>query len=62
MKIINIGATCDTCAKQGQKKGCKPCLTRNGRPGWEPAPGVQVIYGEDWRGNVTRRPVREATA
>ena len=61
---INMGATCGTCRFQDKSNpsACHKCMNRNGRPGWEPAEGVQVIYGEDWLGRTTRRPVTGGAA
>lgn len=40
----NEGADCTNCAYQGGKdiKQCKICARKDGRLGWDPAPGVQT--------------------
>jgi hypothetical protein len=58
-KVINLGATCETCRFQDRSNhdACHKCMHLNGKQGWEPSEGVQVIEGEDWQGNPTRRVV-----
>ena len=49
---INEGATCPTCIYQegalkkelDAVRQCKKCMKRNGRPGWDPKPSVQVEF------------------
>ncbi|MCC5468535.1 hypothetical protein [Pelosinus baikalensis] len=49
-KVVNLGASCTTCKFQDRSNhdACHKCMHLNGKPGWEPAGGVQVIEGEDW--------------
>jgi len=57
--MINIGATCSTCKfiDKSNPGACHKCINMDGRPGYDPAEGVQMIYGEDSFGRLTRRPV-----
>lgn len=62
--MINIGATCSTCKfiDKSNPDACHQCMNMDGRPGWEPGEGVQMIYGEDSLGRKTRRPVKKGGA
>jgi hypothetical protein len=48
MQVENRGADCSNCAHNGKSKlgnihpACRLCYSREGHPGWEPAPGVRV--------------------
>jgi hypothetical protein len=48
VQIENRGASCTNCAHYGKTKpgeiypACRLCSRREGLPGWEPGPGVQV--------------------
>ncbi len=66
MGSINLGATCDNCknkacaddspdVRKKKLKFCRPCMSKNGHPGWDPAEGVKVIHSVDTQ---SRRPVR----
>lgn len=59
MKIINVGASCGTCLYKDKSKpgNCHRCMNANGRPGWDPLPGVKLTIGQDWLGRTTRRVV-----
>jgi hypothetical protein len=63
-KVINLGASCTTCKFQDRSNhdACHKCMILNGHKGWEPAEGVQIIEGEDWQGNLTRRVVTGGVA
>lgn len=56
MRIENEGATCDTCAHKGGKsmKQCRKCYNRDGRPGWDPAPGVQTKIAHAYEYSTNR--------
>ena len=62
MTIINTNATCGTCLYRDRSNAsaCKLCMNRDGRPGWEPAEGIQVVYGQDWMGRTTRRVINNS--
>ncbi len=58
MKIEeNVGATCQTCAHQKTRprNKCRQCVARSGKPGWDPAPGVQVQLCEVYETLTKRR-------
>lgn len=49
-QYVNRNAFCDNCKNNGGKKdpkSCRKCSRMDGRPGWEPAPGVQVRLSRD---------------
>ena len=60
----NFGANCKNCRFEGghNSKQCRKCATKDGRPGWEPAPGIKVRYGEtysppDWKAKAYREVI-----
>jgi hypothetical protein len=65
MQIRNEKASCYTCKyntislerHNEAKKACKKCATKNGYPGWEPAPGVKVQETKGWIITGEGRPV-----
>ncbi|MCL6479617.1 MAG: hypothetical protein K6T65_14645 [Peptococcaceae bacterium] len=59
MKTIYEGATCDVCYNKAakSKKVCRPCLTRNGRPAFIPAVGVEVRESQGYTFDGKGRPV-----
>lgn len=42
MRTVYEGATCDLCGQERTKKNCRPCMTRDGKPGFRPRDGVDV--------------------
>jgi hypothetical protein len=54
--MTNEGANCSNCVHQDTrpKKQCRQCVTRDGRPGWDPAPGVKTRLIEVYE-TLTRR-------
>jgi len=59
MKTIFENATCETCTKSisPTKAKCRPCATQNGRPGYEPKPGIEVKAMQSFTFDRQGRPV-----
>ena len=71
MQIRNENVTCYNCRysegryseertreeKKEWLKACKKCATKNGYPGWKPAPGVKVQETKGWIITGEGRPV-----
>ncbi|MHB8919313.1 MAG: hypothetical protein ACYC4H_14900 [Desulfocucumaceae bacterium] len=46
MKTIYQGATCEACGQKRTQRNCRPCMTRDGKPGFKPRDGVRVQESE----------------
>ena len=57
MKIVYANPTCLTCDTEPNKKNCRPCMTRNGRPGYKPKEGVGYTEYESIRYDSRGREV-----
>ncbi len=61
----NEGARCSNCKYNGglNKKACRRCMNREGKPGWEPAEGVKTRMRDSYICKLNRwEKIREVLA